>query len=159
MGGSQGLTALGLLALRAQPAFVPFANFSCNRLPYPLIHDRRAAWICICMCICMCWGCRMKWPLFLDGYKTSTHLPCMHVCVLSCLVVSTLCDPTDCSPPGSSVHGIFQARMLEWVAISSSRGPSQPRDRTHVSCIPHIGRQILYHWVSWEASYTSLGDF
>ena len=46
----------------------------------------------------------------------------------------TLCDPMDCSPPGSSVHGIFQARVLEWVAISSSRGSSRPRDWTHVSC-------------------------
>ena len=42
----------------------------------------------------------------------------------------TLCDPMDCSPPGSSVHGILQARILEWVAISSSRGSSQPRDQT-----------------------------
>ena len=40
----------------------------------------------------------------------------------------TLCDPVDCSPPCSSVHGIFQARVLEWVAISFSRGSSQPRD-------------------------------
>ena len=40
----------------------------------------------------------------------------------------TLCDPMDCSPPGSSVHGILQARMLEWVAISFSRRSSQPRD-------------------------------
>ena len=47
----------------------------------------------------------------------------------------TLCDPMDCSPPGSSVHGILQARILEWVAISFSRGSSQPRDRTQVSCI------------------------
>ena len=45
----------------------------------------------------------------------------------------TLCDPTDCSLPGSSVHGIFQARILEWVVISFSRGSSQPRDRTQVS--------------------------
>ena len=45
----------------------------------------------------------------------------------------TLCDPVDCSPPGSSVHGILQARILEWVAISFSRGSSHPRDRTHVS--------------------------
>ena len=45
----------------------------------------------------------------------------------------TLCDPMDCSPPGSSVHGILQARILEWVAISFSRGSSQPRDRTQVS--------------------------
>ena len=46
----------------------------------------------------------------------------------------TLCDPTDCNLPGSSIHGIFQARIREWVAISFSRGSSQPRDRTWVSC-------------------------
>ena len=50
----------------------------------------------------------------------------------------TLCDPMDCSLPGSSVHGIFQARILEWVAISFSRGSSWPRDRTQVSGI--VGR-------------------
>ena len=47
----------------------------------------------------------------------------------------TLCDTVDCSPPGSSVHRILQARILEWVAISFSRGSSRPRDRTQVSCI------------------------
>ena len=47
----------------------------------------------------------------------------------------TLCDPMDCSLPGSSVHGIFQATVLEWIAISFSRGSSQPRDQTLVSCI------------------------
>ena len=47
----------------------------------------------------------------------------------------TLCDPMDCSLPGSSVHGILQARILEWVVIPFSRGSSQPRDRTLVSCI------------------------
>ena len=52
----------------------------------------------------------------------------------------SLCDPVDCSLPCSSVHGIFQARVLEWVAISFSRGSSQPRDRTRVSCI--VGRCI-----------------
>ena len=46
----------------------------------------------------------------------------------------TVCDPMDCSPPGSSVHGIFRARILEWVAISFSRGFSRPRDRTCVCC-------------------------
>ena len=45
----------------------------------------------------------------------------------------TLCDPMDCSPPGSSVHGILQARILEWVAVPFSRGSFQPRDRTQVS--------------------------
>ena len=54
----------------------------------------------------------------------------------------TLCNPIDGSPPSSSVHGILQARTLEWVAMPSSRGSSQLRDRTHVSC---IGRQALYH--------------
>ena len=48
----------------------------------------------------------------------------------SCL---TLCNPMDCSPPGSSVHGILQARILEWVAIPLSKGSSQPRDRTQIS--------------------------
>ena len=47
----------------------------------------------------------------------------------------TLCDPMDCSPPGSSVHGIFQAVVLEWIAISFSRGSSRPRDQTRLSCI------------------------
>ena len=47
----------------------------------------------------------------------------------------TLCDPMDCSPPGSCVHGILQARILEWVAISFSRRSSWPRDWTQVSCI------------------------
>ena len=56
---------------------------------------------------------------------------------------STLCNPMACSsPPGSSLHGILQARLLEWVATSFSRGSSQPRDRTQVSC---IRGQILYH--------------
>ena len=49
-------------------------------------------------------------------------------------VLVALCDPLDCSPPGSSVHGISQARILEWVAISSSRESSPPRDQTQISC-------------------------
>ena len=59
----------------------------------------------------------------------------------------TLCNTIDCSLPGSSVHAILQARILEWVAIFSSRGSSQPRDQTHVSC---IGWQILYYWATSE---------
>ena len=57
----------------------------------------------------------------------------------ACLVAQscpTLCDPMDCSPPGSSVPGILQARTLEWVAMPSSRGSSQPRDRSQVSHNP-----------------------
>ena len=56
-----------------------------------------------------------------------------------------LSEPMDCSPPGSSVLGIFQARMLEWVSVSYSRVSSRPKGRTPVSCISSIGRQILYH--------------
>ena len=54
--------------------------------------------------------------------------------VLITQLYSTLYDPMDYSPSGSSVHGILQARILEWVAISSSRGSSGPRDQTWVSC-------------------------
>ena len=66
----------------------------------------------------------------------------------SCL---TLCDPIDCSLTVSSVHGILQTRILEWIAIPSSKGSSRSRDRTHVSCVFCIGRQIFYHCTTWEA--------
>ena len=62
----------------------------------------------------------------------------------SCL---TLCNPIDCSLPGSSVHGIFQARVMEWVAISFFRGSSQPRDRTQVS---HIADRHFTVWATKE---------
>ena len=74
----------------------------------------------------------------------------------------TLCDPMDCSPPGFSVHGILQARILEWVAVPSIRWSSWPRDQTQVSCIscitggfftakppgkpPYVCRDIHMHW-------------
>ena len=65
----------------------------------------------------------------------------------------TLCDPTDCSPPGSSVHKIFLTRILEWVAISSSRESPQPRDWTCVSCGSCIRSWILYHWACGEVLF------
>ena len=55
--------------------------------------------------------------------------------------VRIFCNPMDYSPPGSSVHGISRVRILEWVAISFSRGSSQPRDQTHISC---TGRQMYF---------------
>ena len=64
---------------------------------------------------------------------------------------SILCNPLDCSPPGSSVHGILQSRILEWVVISFSRGSFPARDQTHVSYISCTGRWILYHWATGEA--------
>ena len=69
----------------------------------------------------------------------------MHVCLVAQLY-PLFYDPMDCSPPGSSACGIFQVRILERVAISSSRGYSQPRDWIHVSC---IGRWILYRYATW----------
>ena len=55
----------------------------------------------------------------------------------------TLCDPVDCSPPGSSVHGIFQARILEWVAVPSSRGCSWSRDQTPISQSPALAGEFF----------------
>ena len=72
---------------------------------------------------------------------------CVCVCVRERALrhpVMSLCDPMDDSPPGSSIRGISQARILEEVAISSSRGSSQPRDQPRVFGVSCIGRQILY---------------
>ena len=68
-------------------------------------------------------------------YQIPSILLFMCMCAQSHQSCPTLCDPLDCSLPGSSVHGIFQARILEWLAISFSRGSSWPKDRSHVPCI------------------------
>ena len=78
---------------------------------------------------------------------TSTFSPSICHAVMG-LDVLTICDPMGYSLPGSSVHGIFQARILECIGISSPGGSSWPWDRTLVSC---IARRILYHWATWEA--------
>ena len=77
---------------------------------YICIH---ALHVCVCVCVCVC---------VIRGGLVTQSCP-------------TLCNPLDCSPPGFPVHGISQARILEWVAISSSRGSFWPRDQTHVSYI------------------------
>ena len=90
-------------------------------------------------------------------YNSSPVLPavlnasCMHA--QSCL---TLCNPMDYSPPDASIHGVFQARILEWVVIPFSRGSSQSRDRTDVTSIFCIGKRIIYHWAIQEVPNTSL---
>ena len=81
--------------------------------------------VCVCVCVCVCTRALAR------------------TCALS--VVSNSLRPHGCSLPGSPVCGIFQARMLEWVAVPFSRSLSQHRDRTHVSWVSCIGRQILYH--------------
>ena len=99
----------------------------------------------------------LLWANAADDLKLKPILIC--VCMSSCsFLFETHCDPMNCSPPGSSVHGIFQARIVGWVAISYSKGSSQPRDQTHVSCISCNGRQILYCCTTWEAqcSFTIL---
>ena len=70
-------------------------------------------------------------------YKSSL---CYATSLQSCL---TLCDPIDCRPPGCSVHGILQARIVEWVAMPSSRESAPPRDRTLVSYVSCTGRWVL----------------
>ena len=66
-----------------------------------------------------------------------------------------LCNPIDCNPPGSSVHGILQARILEWVAMPSSRGSSRPRDQTQVPCA--LAGRFFNTSATWEADNDSLG--
>ena len=77
----------------------------------------------ICVCVCV----------FFFFFRFFSFMCWCDVWSLSC--VRLFCDPMDCSLPGSSVHGILQARILEWVAIPFSRGSSRPKDQTQVSCI------------------------
>ena len=96
--------------------------------PYPLVknncnHNRRYHLSCPIL-----FECSVPW----DTLRAETL---NSVCVLVAQSYPTLRNPMDCSPPGSSVHGILQPRILEWVAIPFSSGPSQPRDWTQVSYI------------------------
>ena len=98
------------------------------------------------------WSKRAKWKLvklFLwPSIRSHSSL-----CAKSLQLCPTLCDPMDCSLPGASVHGILQARILEWVAMPFSRESSWPGDQTCVSYISCIGRQVLYHWTTWKAPH------
>ena len=91
----------------------------CRRILYQLSHQGSP--------VCSC----KKWKKCLPAVQSESEV------TQSC---PTLCDPMDCSLPHSSIRGIFQARVLEWVAISFSRGSSWPRDWTQVSCI--VGRRF-----------------
>ena len=85
--------------------------------------------------------------------KSESHSLELKTSLFSCLLNFVwLCDPMDCSLPGSSVLRIFQARILKWVATSYPRG-SWPRGQTWVSCVSCIGRRILYHCTTWEAPF------
>ena len=98
--------------------------------------------------LCACKTCRNRsYPgrtifQWYEYWKISSRGMCV------CLVSQSrlpLYDPMDCGHPGSSISGILQSGILEWVVISSSIGSFWPRDRTHVSCGYCTGRQILYH--------------
>ena len=82
--------------------------------------------------------------------KTS-NLDCGCVCVFNAQSCPTLSAPIDCSPPGSSVHGILQTRIPEWVAMPFSRGSSWPRDQTCISCVSYTAGRFLTIWVTGEA--------
>ena len=69
-----------------------------------------------------------------------------------------LCDPVDYSPPGSSVHGILRARILEWGAISSSRGSSRTKAKTRISCISYVDKWNLHLRATWEALAAAQGN-
>ena len=92
-----------------------------------------------------------RWISLASGSRTrfsrqhSIALPALCSLTNSCL---TLYVSIDCSLSSSTVHGIFQARILERVAISRSKGSSKPRNRIWVSC---AGKSILYHWATWKA--------
>ena len=101
-----------------------------------------------------CLLCLLHWQadsLSLHHLGSTFIVQCVCVCVCVCMCAKslksclTLCDPMDHCLPGPAAHGILQARILEWVAMPSSRRSSQPRDRTHVSYISCIGRWLLYH--------------
>ena len=81
------------------------------------------------------------------------HFLLIFCCCLVAKLCLTLCNPIDCRPLGSSVHGISQERTVEWVAIFFSRVSSQPTN-LHLLC----GRQILQHSVTWEAPLTSTSN-
>ena len=92
-----------------------------------------------------CWGkckftcCILRWLYNIVQVRRQL---CVCVCACAQLLQSclTLCKPMDCSPPGSSVHGILQVKILEWIAISFSRRSSQPRDRTPLTSPALAGR-------------------
>ena len=102
--------------------------------------------------LCCYHGCHYPagWP-----YTTAQEVGWYHCCCwpwydCCCLVTKsclTLCDPMDYSLSGSSIHGVFQARIVEWVAISFSRGSSQPRNRTPISC---FADRFFTTWATWE---------
>ena len=125
---------------RSHPSLEPWPT-SVSRQDKVCVHCRwgsetqgwraRALWL---------WKSRRSRSLMLTSFSGTRYTTA--AVAKSCL---TLCNPVDCSLPGSSAHGILQARILEWVVMPSFRGSTQPRNWTQVSYISCIGRRVLYH--------------
>ena len=90
------------------------------------------------------------WPNHFALHLKLTQYCSSGVCAKLIQSCQTLCNPMDCSPPGSSVYGILQAGILEWVAISSSRRSPWLRDQT---CISYIAGRFFTRWATWEAHF------
>ena len=146
---STGFHCSPLFSSPGKEAMVAFCSYvSLSHFPDPIAHSALVIDSLPAACVSF-----FSWAL-IDSKSNSTLLPVIGLnvaCAQSCL---TLCDPMTCSPPGSHVHGVSQARISECVAISSFRGSSQPRDRTQVrfdpgwtgvSLVSCIDRQILCH--------------
>ena len=106
-----------------------------------------------------CFGIPLTTSCASNAWDTWCQPPDLHyftVSEWSHYVCPTLCDPIDNSLLGSAVHGIFQARILEWAAISFSRESSQPRDRTQVSC---IADRCFTIWATREAPHYFIEDY
>ena len=114
--------------------------------------------VCVLSCLSHVWlfatlqtvACQVSLSMGFSRKEYCSGLACPH--------------PGDCSPPGSSVHGILQARILQWVAMPSSRGSSKPRDWTCISYISCIGREIYYQYHIgspryWPIIFLILSDF
>ena len=111
--------------------------------------------VCMCVCVCVCvYVCVFIYCILLPG---SLFWCLINFGIFSCMCAQslqsclTLCDTMDCSSAGSPVYGILQARILEWVAISFSRGFSQPRDGTLSLKSPALASGFFTTRATWEA--------
>ena len=140
----------------------PF-DISLSIMPYKSIHASMLLQMAKCDYLIFMWHSTSPLFIICCWIQVASHVLAivnnavninMNIVIVAAAKWWTLCDPMDCSSPGSSAHGISQSRILEWLAISFSRGSSQPRGRTCVSC---IGRQVLYHWATRECWYEHWG--
>ena len=130
--------------------------FCFNMYLFLWLHQVLVAWHRpLSSCCCRLSSCGL-WPWLPHNTWDLIPRACMSAKLLQSSL--TICNPMDCSPPGSSVHGILQARILEKVAMPSSRAFSRPRDWTRASYVSYTGRQTLYSCETWEATRSQTRD-